>query len=259
MQKDKTSQEIIDEQMKKLPPEVREAIVSLDYDAKLTEIFKRQKLLIDQAEILETETSLVMLGLEPISNYIANLVKNMEISKEKAGEIAIDVNENIFKKIRASLEKMDAGMIMGSVSEEINKEEEAPVTKFTNSNEEILNRDQILNEIEDPSSIQDGDRTMIMHPAKPPTNLKPEILSTNKVTTTEVEIRPSQDLELVPGQEVKDVIKTNDVPADIFKDKMTKTSIVTQQIVNALPKTKLPEVTKKRPSSGVDPYREAIN
>jgi hypothetical protein len=41
---------------------------------------------------------------------------------------------------------------------------------------------------------------------------------------------------------------------------MAGMTITTQQIVEAVPENKLPPVIeKKRPSSGVDPYREAIS
>ena len=48
-----------------------------------------------------------------------------------------------------------------------------------------------------------------------------------------------------------------EIPADIVKTKMTTPTIISQQIVEAKPEVKLPEV-KKKPSSGVDPYREPL-
>jgi hypothetical protein len=214
----------------------------VDYKTKLQEITKKQKLLIDQAAKLEMETTLVMIGLEPMTDYIDNLQREMELSSVRAKEVAMDVDELIFKPIRVSLQKM---------SEELTLTEEK-VTKFTNTNEEDLNRDQILKEIEDPTSIDKGDQTMTF---STPVSIPNPPQNTVPIKTTDIEIRPTQEIEIVPGQEVKDITKS--INTDILTTKMTDTTVVPQQIVSVKPEIKLPEL-KKRPSSGVDPYREEI-
>jgi hypothetical protein len=122
---DKETQKIIATQMETLPEDIKQAINSVDYKTKLQEITKKQKLLIDQAAKLEMETTLVMIGLEPMTDYIDNLQREMELSSVRAKEVAMDVDELIFKPIRVSLQKM---------SEELTLTEEK-VTKFTNTNE----------------------------------------------------------------------------------------------------------------------------
>jgi hypothetical protein len=249
MQKEKTTKEIFDEQMGKIPEDVRSAILSVDYVEKLQAIYKRQRLLIDQADKLEMETYLVMLGLEPVSNYVANLKKNLGIPLTKAQEIAVDINENIFKPIRESLQKMNQELEEGG--EETmgtGVDEETETTKFTNSNEASLNRDQILNEIENPAIIDGGDRTM---------NFSAEVPV--KTETTELEIRPVQILEVVPGQTVHDIKKAPIIIPNIMEAKMTSTTITSKEIINAKPENKLPEVTKRPYSAGNDPYKEPLN
>lgn len=222
---DQETQKIIAEQMKKLPKDVVEAIISVDYKTKLVEITHRQKLLIDQAGKLEMETTLVMIGLEPLSDFIANIEREMAVNNIRAKEIAMDVSENIFKPIRDSLQKMNTDMEGGEEGEGEEKINEPEVTKFTNSNETDLNRDQILDEIENP----------VMNHAP---------------VSTEVEIRPAQELETIPGQRVKDI------PTNIVEAKMTGTTNITKQVVNIKTETKLPEVTPK--AQRVDPYREPL-
>ena len=233
-------QKIIAEQMEKLPEDVKQAIISVDYKTKLQEITKKQKLLIDKAAKLELETTLVMIGLEPMTDYIDNLQREMELPPVRAKEVAMDVNELIFKPIRVSLQNM---------SEELKPTEEK-VTKFTNTNEINLNRDQILKEIENPDTIDKGKQSMSF---SVPVSIPNPPQNTVPVKTTDIEIRPSQEIEIIPGQEVKDLTKS--VNTDILTAKMTDFTIVPQQIVSAKPEIKLPEL-KKRPSSGVDPYRE---
>jgi hypothetical protein len=258
MTTDKTTQEIIEEQIQKLPKDVREAIISVDYNKKLEEIVKRQKILIDQAAKLETETSLVMIGLEPISSYINNLKDNLDLTSERAAEIARDVNETIFKPIRNSLQNIGEN-IGGESAEQTVPDvvtEKEIVIKSTTSNDPNLNRDQILNEIENPTSISGGDRTMKFVSQKPA--VPPPVV---KVETKEIEIKPTQEVEIIPGEPVKDVIKEKETPqimTNILESKMSGSTITSQQIVDIKPEIKLPEVEKKRPSSGVDPYREPV-
>ena len=232
---DEESQKIIEEQMKKLPEDVKQAIISVDYKTKLQEITKRQKLLIDQAGKLEMETTLVMIGLEPLSDYMDNLQREMDLPPVRAKEVAMDVDENIFKPIRISLQKMNEGTV---------SEEKASAKAMTDE-ETDLDRNQVLNEIENPKTIKDGDRSM---------NFKQE--APKQVGTTAIEIKPIQEIKTIPGQGVKDVARS--VSTDILTTKMSGATTISQQVVEVKPEIKLPEI-KKRPTGGVDPYRESLS
>jgi hypothetical protein len=242
---DSEIEKIITEQMKKLPEDVVAAIISVDYKTKLQDVVKRQKLLIDQIGKLEMETTLVMLGLETVADYPANLERELGINSLRAKEIALDISENIFKPIRDSLKKMndELGQVEG--------EEEPPVVKFTDSNEVTLNRDQILNEIENPV------------PNRP---------SPEPVKNPEVGIETAQSVQTIPGQVVKDVSadflktkigaipgpETKNINSDLLKAKLSGVVINNSEVIDAKPESKLPEINKKRPASGVDPYREPL-
>ncbi len=243
---DEETQKIIAEQMKTLPKDVLSAIISVDYKTKLQEITQRQRLLIDQAGQLEMETALVMIGLEPLADFVGNIQKELNLPIVKAKEVAMDVSENIFKPIRDSLQRMNE-----ELEEAVN--DELPAVSKQSSSEASLNRDQILKEIEDPSIINGGDIGMKF--TSVPTTTSPA------ETGNKIEIRPAQALETVPGQGVKDLSPKANAPEDtnVYKAKMTGTTIISQQFVNAKPEVKLPEVEKKRPTSGVDPYREAVS
>ncbi len=260
----KNTREQLKEQINNLPADVREAIISVDYQTKLQEITKRQKLLIDQASKLEMETTLVMIGLEPLSDFIGNLQRELSIPDTRAKEIAVDVSESIFKPIRESLHSMNTDYENEESEQEKNAEPMAP--KFTNSNEANLNRDQILREIENPDMIAEGDQMMNLDKVSTPAVMpKTQAIETPLRQGSAVQVRPEQEIEIVPGQKVKDISQENN--PNILESKMTNSTITSQQIVNAKPETKLPEISarrseiggeKKRPSSGVDPYREPI-
>lgn len=258
---DEETQKIIAEQMKKLPKDVVEAIISVDYKTKLQEITKRQRLMIDQAGKLEMETTLIMIGLEPLADFVENIEREFGVNSVRAKEIAMDVSENIFKPIRESLKKMNEQVLSELPNKEsptdagwqsqIKEQGTSPIEKT----DPDLNRDQILNEIENPipnhSSFSKVTHEQPSTPKQTP--VKSEHL--------ELEIRSEQTLETVPGQVAKEVVKDIITPinnTNILESKMTGTTITPQQIVNAKPEVKLPEINKKGPISGIDPYREPL-
>ena len=279
---DAETQKIIADQMKQLPKDVIEAIISVDYKTKLQEITKHQRLLIDQAAKMEMETTLVMIGLEPLADYIGNLQRELAIPEARAKEIAVDISESIFKPIRDSLKVMnelgeDSDIPAEDKNTEADKEE--LITKFTNSNEVNLNRDQILDEIENPSMMKQSVNALNKTPAVASAPVIPAlevIPPATLVKTTELEIRPTQEIQLNQGstiqtetvsnqkvgevkKEIPEAIAPNTTNSmDFLKNKMTANVVAPRQIINAKPEIKLPEIEKKRPSSGVDPYREPL-
>ena len=100
------TQDIIKARFQELPPEVQKAITANDLTEKFDALSKKYSLRIDQSGNLQTETLLVMLGLEKPVDYVDNLVKNAELSREAATQIAADVNTQILGSIRATLEEL---------------------------------------------------------------------------------------------------------------------------------------------------------
>lgn len=115
---DKT-QEIIKEQLRKLPQNIRDAISSIDLGDKIRKIADKNMLHIDQAGDLETETVLVMLGLEPTADYKENIRRELNISRDRAQTITADIDKEIFMTIRESLKRINPGT-------ETKQESEAP-------------------------------------------------------------------------------------------------------------------------------------
>ncbi|MBU6430843.1 hypothetical protein KGQ29_00480 [Patescibacteria group bacterium] len=144
------TKEILRTQFNKLPKDIQNAIMSVNLRSKMELIARKNNLHIDQAQILENETVFVMLGLEHPSDLVENIVKNLEISEEKAEAIAKDINNEIFLKIRESLKKIfeeregtESGLLRGSLLGKTG--EKTTETEI----EEIPSREDILREIED--------------------------------------------------------------------------------------------------------------
>ncbi len=89
-----------------LPQNLREAYGSIKTTEILEEIGKKHGLLIDQLGELVDETGYLMLGATPPSGYISKLTSAVGIEREKAREIAAEVNERVFKPIRDALKRV---------------------------------------------------------------------------------------------------------------------------------------------------------
>jgi hypothetical protein len=96
-------QEIIKNRYKELPADIQQAITNTDLAGKFEKIAQKHSLHIDQNGALQTETILVMLGLEPTEDYVNNVQSNLEVSREEANAIAQDINTEILDSIRSSL------------------------------------------------------------------------------------------------------------------------------------------------------------
>jgi len=100
------TKETIKEQFKKLPQDIKDAILAADLPEKFKTIANKHKLRVDQGSVLENETMFVMLGLEHPDDYTNNLKKEAGMSDEEAEKIAEEVSRTIFLPIRASLQKL---------------------------------------------------------------------------------------------------------------------------------------------------------
>lgn len=92
--------EAIRERFSKLPKELREAITSVKVAESLRKISEENRLHLDQGQILENETYMVLLGIDEASNYAKNIQKELSVPEEQAQKIANEVVRNIFSPIR---------------------------------------------------------------------------------------------------------------------------------------------------------------
>ena len=220
-----------------LPSELKQAIFSVDYPKQLQEIVKRNKLLIDQAGQLEAETTLVMAGIEPLKDYIDNLVKNVGLNRNLATVVAHDVDELIFKNIRDALRKMG--------------EEEEVETKVSPKEP---SKEEVLSGIENPSSIKESSISVSSLKSNSNTpEMQPENLGKN------IEIRRENLPETLPESAFVKRPKIDSIPqsvspvANIIETKSTQTVVSPKQQIVIEEKTRLPEKEKT-----TDPYRETL-
>lgn len=227
------------EKFKRLPKEVQEAILSVNLSHSLQEIVRNNKLLIDQSGKLEMEVVLVLLGLEPISDFIKNVSKQLSIDTEKAAKIAQDADNLIFKNIRASLQKLNQ-----------QEGKQSEIVGVANA-PEVLSREQVLDGIENPVRTKPTPSITFNQ-----TQVIPESSASNNLPMVE----PENDIAISKvslPQKTDGITITNSV-----SDKKEIENILEANLKGAvsLPKKQeiIEEKTKLPTKGGSDPYREPI-
>lgn len=100
---DDSTQNIIQEHMRKLPEGVRSAIHASDWERKILTIGRRYGLHVDQLEVLQTELSLAVLGLSSREEFVKETMKEAHILSETMVKLVSDINTEIFEPIRVHL------------------------------------------------------------------------------------------------------------------------------------------------------------
>lgn len=93
-------------QYQKLPQDLQEAYFSVELDEVIIAIGKKYNLAMDKIGELASETGLVITGLTTINDFVPNLLQRLGVSKELATEIAQNVSEQVFAKVRESMKKV---------------------------------------------------------------------------------------------------------------------------------------------------------
>ena len=127
------SQKELDTMFAELPDDVKNAMLSIDTVKVLKGIQEKYKLHFDQIGDLSAEVGAVMIGVAQPQRFIANVQKALNVDKETAKNIATEVNEGIFKKVRQSLMKIH--QMDEEKSYQDTKEEEKKVIPETTTDE----------------------------------------------------------------------------------------------------------------------------
>jgi hypothetical protein len=239
---------ILNEDLKKqfdrLPAEIQRAILDTNLSEKLQQITKNNKLMIDQAGSLQIETILVLLGLQPLNNYINNVKENVGLSDEQAKSVAKSVDELIFVNIRESLKKINEESLGGDIIEE----------KIDINN---LEKGSLVSGIENPSSIKETEQSISVSSLES----NNEKIPSTETFTKGIEVRKEISSEIPKGAILppKPLIKLENamfhdnlspIEKNIVETKKETDLIIPKETIIIEEKTKLPEKPK------IDPYRE---
>lgn len=249
---DEETKKIISDQMAILPEDVKKAISSVDYRVQLQEVVKRNHLLIDQAGALETETTLTLLGLETLKDYVENISRELALPRDKAILVAHDVDELIFKNVRESLQR---------INDETLEEEQEILEREQGNNTELLDRESVMSGIEDPKNIPEESISMSSLKSN---SLNPEYPV--EVMTKGIEIRKEMSLEIPTEAKLavkNSIIPTEKIPEPLHQNISPVSNIVEEKLANIIStpteKIVIEENSKLPPkNTGHDPYREAL-
>ncbi len=95
--------EILKEQWKKVPSEIKAIILSPDFEKNIQIILTENNLPADKAKELENETVLLLIGLSGTDDYVDALGEIFTISQEKAEDVLFSVDRIILSPVKNSL------------------------------------------------------------------------------------------------------------------------------------------------------------
>lgn len=93
------------ERFNSLPTDFQKVLSVFDYDHRLGLIHKKYKLHIDQSVVLENIMADIIFGTERSVRLTTDIEEKLRLTREKAVEIALDINETILKPIRVLIQQ----------------------------------------------------------------------------------------------------------------------------------------------------------
>ena len=106
MKKGTYTPEEIQKKFDALPADIKSTIYSANMLGLIQKMGEKYKLHIDQLDMLEAETVDVMTGFSKPEDFVANLSISLSIDRVQAENIAKEINDGLFIKIRESLKNM---------------------------------------------------------------------------------------------------------------------------------------------------------
>ena len=246
MENQEEVKQAIIERFNNLQPEIKDAIMSSNYEKNLYDIGTKYKLTIEQMGKLEFNTTLVLLGQTHPDDYENDLAADLNLPKETISNIVNDINEKIMKNIREMIKKNFA---------EDDKEEEAlkevPLPPADKVGDEIRN----IKNIDDKAPMPSSNKTEIVN--------NPE---------EHHEVYKSAGIEILNDNKTEE-IKTDSAimnsGMNILKDKLDGMTVSKNKVTDySIPKINnmrdikdIQKDTKPQTESGTikkDPYHETI-
>lgn len=101
----KYTQQQLEERYQRLPESLKDAMFSVDIAKRMVEVSHKFGLSIEKSGFLAEETGYVVLGLVRPDEFVSALVDQLEINRETAEKIALEINHQVFYPLREALKK----------------------------------------------------------------------------------------------------------------------------------------------------------
>lgn len=112
--KEMTFEESVIQLLKTLPPPVRSYLVKKKHVPVIERLTARYGLHIDQSDVLERETILLLMGTENPTEFEEALISDGEIPRETVGKILADINTEIFIPLQQQMRESAAASAVSS-------------------------------------------------------------------------------------------------------------------------------------------------
>lgn len=221
-----------------LPDKLREVVGGVEVEKHIVDISKKHGLHLDKVASLELETFLVLLGLEPGSDFVDNIRDELGVDFQTANKIAEEIDSTVFEGVRRRLQ--------GRAEEGGKEETQTTSDEFEDAQEKEGggDRDKILKEIEKPQRVGSA--------IKSDSNVERE---TRNERVTPQEVMDVREQENIQKGELGD--KKNNAEDAILEKRMGETVLNPHQKQDQEKEKR--EAIKRKYPEGDDPYREPIN
>lgn len=122
-------EQIIKDHLKTLPDPVKDAIASFDWAREVFDIGRKHGMHVDRIADLQTEVMLVVIGLVSPRDFEIELNSRIERQEDKAVEIAEEVNEKVFLRIRNFMKDYYQKLEAGNKEDEIGSSDKSVLKK----------------------------------------------------------------------------------------------------------------------------------
>jgi len=146
--------EQIENQYQTLPNEIKEAMLKIETADIVRTIGNKYALHVDQVGELADEIGLVMLGLTRPNEFVTHIIARIGVDHIVAEAIAKEVNEQIFLKIRESLQELPGDSAVTKLNGDVEPIPASPPPPETLPTD-LPNRDEIIDGIENPKTTKE--------------------------------------------------------------------------------------------------------
>jgi len=100
------TEKIIEEYISRAPKQIKNIVAFGEWRNRMNDFAQKFSLEKTKTNSLRNEIIFILIGMEPKSDFVENIKRELEIDSNMAGWIAEDVNKNIFSQVEKEIDQM---------------------------------------------------------------------------------------------------------------------------------------------------------
>jgi hypothetical protein len=147
------SKQIIKEQLKRIPENLRKCVSGSSWSDSVSRIAKQFNVPQDKTIDLENEVFFVLLCLEPPKDFVENIKKEIGLDENTARKIADSINGSVFSPVMRDIKS-----VWGKIPNEIPQTPEPQIKSYDSFEQTILRQAQAMKpaQVAAPNNIPTG-------------------------------------------------------------------------------------------------------